>query len=60
MGGKWLQVLKELVPERSRAAIMFNPAVSTHIAKGYYLDLLEDAAKRLVVEQIPYSGSKGE
>ena len=52
MGGKWLQILKEVVPSVSRAAIMFNPAVSTHIAKGYYLDSLEDAAKRLVVEQI--------
>jgi putative ABC transport system substrate-binding protein len=52
MGGKWLQVLKELVPSASRAAIMFNPAVSTHIAKGYYLDSFEDAAKQLGVEQI--------
>ena len=52
MGGKWLQVLKELVPSVQRAAIMFNPAVSTHIAKGYYLDSLEDAAKRLMVEQV--------
>ena len=53
MGGKWLEVLKEVVPGVSRAAVMFNPTVSTHIAKGYYLDSLEDAAKRLVVEQIP-------
>ena len=52
MGGKWLQVVKELVPKVQRAAIMFNPAVSTHIAKGYYLDSIEDAAKRLMVEQV--------
>jgi putative ABC transport system substrate-binding protein len=52
MGGKWLQVLKEFVPSVSRAAIMFNPAVSTHIAKGYYLESFEDAAKQLLVEQI--------
>jgi putative ABC transport system substrate-binding protein len=53
MGGKWLEVLKEVVPGVSRTAIMFNPTVSTHIAKGYYLDSLEDAAKRLAVEHIP-------
>ena len=39
MGGKWLEVLKEVVPGVARAAVMFNPTVSTHIAKGYYLDL---------------------
>ena len=48
MGGKWLQVIKELLPSIQRSAIMFNPEVSTHIAKGYYLDSLEDAAKRLM------------
>jgi putative ABC transport system substrate-binding protein len=53
MGGKWLEVLKEVVPRVSRAAIMFNPTVSTHITKGYYLGSLEDAARRLMVEQIP-------
>ena len=52
MGGKWLQVIKELQPSIQRSAIMFNPEVSTHIAKGYYLDSLEDAAKRLLVEQV--------
>jgi putative ABC transport system substrate-binding protein len=52
MGGKWLQVIKELLPSIQRSAIMFNPEVSTHIAKGYYLDSLEDAAKRLMVEQV--------
>ena len=39
---------------------MFNPTVSTHIAKGYYLDSLEDAAKRLAVEHIPAHVSNSE
>ena len=34
MGGKWLEVLKEVVPGVVRAAIMYNPKVSTHIAEA--------------------------
>ena len=52
MGSKWLEVLKEIAPNISRAAIMFNPTVSTHIAGGYYLRALEEAAQRFAVEQI--------
>jgi putative ABC transport system substrate-binding protein len=52
MGGKWLEVLKEIVPSVSRVAIMFNPTVSPHIAAGYYLHALEDAAQRFAVEQV--------
>ena len=52
MGGKWLDLLKEIVPGFSRIAIMFNPTVSPHIAGGYYRDAIETAAKRLSIEQI--------
>jgi len=52
MGGKWLQILKEVVPSTIRAAIMFNPNVSTHIAAGYYLDSLAEAAPGLAVTAV--------
>ena len=52
MGGKWLEVLKEIAPNVSRVAIMFNPTVSTHIAGGYYLRALDEAAQRFAVEHI--------
>src|SRR5262245_17474204 len=52
MGGKWLQILKDVVPGTTRAAIMFNPNVSTHIAAGYYLDSLAEAAPGLAVTAV--------
>lgn len=52
MGGKWLEVLMEIAPEVSRVAVMFNPKVSTHIAAGYYMQSLQEAAQKLAVEQI--------
>jgi putative ABC transport system substrate-binding protein len=52
MGGKWLEVLKAIAPSVSHVASMFNPTVSTHIAAGYYLHDLEDAAQRFKVEQV--------
>jgi putative tryptophan/tyrosine transport system substrate-binding protein len=51
MESKWLEVLKEILPSVLRVAIMFNPTVSPHIAAGYYLHELEEAAQRLTVEQ---------
>jgi putative ABC transport system substrate-binding protein len=52
MGGKWLELLKEIAPDISRVAIMFNPIVSPHIAGGYYRDAIETAAKSLAVDQV--------
>jgi ABC-type uncharacterized transport system substrate-binding protein len=52
MGGKWLEVLKEIAPAVSRVAVIFNPKVSTHIAAGYYMQSLEGAAKQLAVEKV--------
>lgn len=51
MGGKWLEVLKEIAPDVSHVAVMFNPKVSTHIAAGYYMQPLREAAQKLAVEQ---------
>jgi putative ABC transport system substrate-binding protein len=53
MGGKWLEVLKEIAPDVLRVAVMFNPKASTHIAAGYYMQSLQEAAQKLAVEQTP-------
>ena len=43
MGGKWLQLIKEAVPDIERVGILFNPA-STPGAGRYYLDSLKQEA----------------
>jgi putative ABC transport system substrate-binding protein len=49
LGGKWLQLLSEIVPKLKRAAIMFNP----DIAPGSFLmPSFEAAARSLKVEPI--------
>jgi putative ABC transport system substrate-binding protein len=48
MGGKWLGLLKEIVPERTRAGLLFNP--KTH--SGQYFELIETAARSLGMESI--------
>jgi putative ABC transport system substrate-binding protein len=51
MGGKWLELLKEVAPRLRRVAIMFNP--DTAPAGGsYYLGPFEAAAPSLAVEPI--------
>jgi ABC-type uncharacterized transport system substrate-binding protein len=51
MGGKWLQILKEIAPHVTRAAIMFNP--DTAFGGGsYFLGPFEAAARSLGVEPI--------
>jgi putative tryptophan/tyrosine transport system substrate-binding protein len=51
LGGKWLEVLKEIAPDIKRAAIMFNP--DTAPAGGsYYLPSFDAAARKLKVEPI--------
>jgi putative ABC transport system substrate-binding protein len=49
MGGKWLEVLKEMVPRTGQATAIYNPTTSPHIAAGRYLLPLEDSAGRLVI-----------
>ena len=48
MGGKWLGLLKEMAPERTRAGLLFNP--KTH--SGQYFGLIETAARSLGMESI--------
>jgi len=55
MGGKWLELLKELVPRLARAAAIFNP--DTH--SGQYWQSIETAAPTLAVKftRAPVRGS---
>jgi putative tryptophan/tyrosine transport system substrate-binding protein len=46
MGGKWLEILKEITPDLTRAAALFNPQTHT----GQYWDVLEAAGKTLNVQ----------
>jgi ABC-type uncharacterized transport system substrate-binding protein len=48
MGGKWLEMLKEIAPRVRRVAIMFNPDT----ASGGFLVPFETAARSLAVEPI--------
>jgi len=48
MGGKWLGLLKEIVPDMRRAGLLFNP--STH--SGQYFGLIETAAHSLGMESV--------
>jgi putative tryptophan/tyrosine transport system substrate-binding protein len=51
VGGKWLELLKEIAPGIRRAAAMFNPDTSPHVG-AYYLPAFEAAARSLKVESI--------
>jgi putative ABC transport system substrate-binding protein len=48
MGGKWLELLKEIAPSTTRAALVFNP--KTH--SGQYFQLIEAASRRTGIEAI--------
>jgi putative ABC transport system substrate-binding protein len=51
MGGKWLELLKEIAPGVRRAAIMFNPDTAPG-GGSYFLTSFETAARSLGVEPI--------
>ena len=51
MGGKWLELLKEIAPRVKRAAIMFNPDTAPG-GGTYFLGPFEAAARSLAVEPI--------
>ena len=51
MGGKWLELLKEIAPGVRRAAIMFNPDTAPG-GGSYFLPSFETAARSLGVEPI--------
>jgi putative tryptophan/tyrosine transport system substrate-binding protein len=49
LGGKWLELLKEIAPRVTRVAVMFNPKTAPYTE--IYLPSLEAAAKKLGVKQ---------
>jgi len=51
IGGKWLELLKEIAPRTKRAGLMFNPAIATYF--DYYLKPFEAAARADGVTPIP-------
>lgn len=51
VGGKWLGMLKEIVPQLRRAAIMFNPDTAPDHG-NYFLPAFETAAQELGVQSI--------
>jgi putative ABC transport system substrate-binding protein len=51
MGGKWLELLKEIAPRLRRVAIMFNPDTAPG-GGDYFLPSFEAAARSLAVEPI--------
>jgi ABC-type uncharacterized transport system substrate-binding protein len=46
MGGKWLELLKEIAPAVARVGVMYNPATAP-ISGSYFLPTLEEAAVAL-------------
>jgi putative tryptophan/tyrosine transport system substrate-binding protein len=51
MGGKWLEILKEMAPGVKRAGIMFNPDTAPG-GGSYFLGPFETAARSLAVEPV--------
>ena len=51
LGGKWLEMLKEIAPRVRRVAIMFNPDTAPS-GGAYFLGSFEAAARSLAVESI--------
>jgi putative ABC transport system substrate-binding protein len=50
LSGKWIEMLKDIVPRVTRAALMFNPETAPYFA--YYLQPFEAAARSYAVEPI--------
>src|SRR5262245_23064947 len=50
LGGKWLELLKEVAPRLDRVAAMFNPDTAPHAS--YYLQPLEAAAPLFAVKPV--------
>ena len=47
VGGKWLQLLKDVMPQLTRATVLFNPAAAPHA--NYYRRTIETAATPLAI-----------
>ncbi len=57
MGAKWLQLLRDVAPDRTRAGLLFNP--NTH--SGQYFRMIETTAPSLGMEsfQLPVQDAAG-
>lgn len=55
MGGKWLELLKQVAPRMARAALVFEPE---HV-NAQFFGVIDDAAKTLAVKTVrtPYSSA---
>jgi putative ABC transport system substrate-binding protein len=51
LGGKWVELLKEINPRIARIAVMFDPKTSPG-GGSFYLRLIQDAARSITVEMI--------
>jgi putative ABC transport system substrate-binding protein len=51
ISGKWLELLKEIVPQVRRVAFLFNPATAPYV--DVYLNPFKAAAKSLALEGFP-------
>jgi putative tryptophan/tyrosine transport system substrate-binding protein len=51
MGGKWLEILKQIAPRMSRVAMMFNPDTAPG-GGAFFLNPFEAAARSMAVEPI--------
>jgi putative ABC transport system substrate-binding protein len=48
MGGKWVQLLKEIAPRTTKVALVFNPATAPPLQ--FYLPSIEASASSLAIE----------
>jgi putative ABC transport system substrate-binding protein len=48
MGGKWVQLLKDILPHTVSTALLFNPATAPSVK--FYLPSIKDAASSLAIE----------
>ncbi len=51
MGGKWIEILKEVSPQVERIALIFNPVTAPYVQ--YYIRSFQAAAPRFAVELQP-------
>src|SRR5262245_3334986 len=56
LGSKWVELLREIAPRVSRAAMLFNPATAPQTA--YYQGSIENAGRTLgiAIEVAPFQG----
>jgi putative ABC transport system substrate-binding protein len=56
LGSKWLGLLRELVPNITRVAVLFNPDTAGGAGGSFYVRIVEDAAATLAVKMTAAPG----